>query len=161
MWTPVNGFEGLYEIDRQGTIRSLQKRNFNNQIATRTDRAGYRTTRLCNQGKTYVKFIHRLIAEHYIPNQENKKYVNHLNGDKLDNKIENLQWVTHAENIIHAYKNGLIKKICKSVINICTGQIFSGPKEAAIKMGINPKTLMNYLNGRNKNPTCFKYHQIG
>ncbi|HRG39346.1 MAG TPA: HNH endonuclease signature motif containing protein [Bacteroidia bacterium] len=60
--------------------------------------------------------IHRLIAQIFIPNPENKSEVNHKNGIKSDNRIENLEWCTHSENIQHAYDNGMIKRK-KNVIN--------------------------------------------
>lgn len=156
-WKPVKGYEGLYEINKLGCIKSLQKRNYNNTLSTRVDRAGYRSTRLCKNGKVIGKFIHRLLAETYIPNPENKKFVNHLNGDKLDNRIENLEWVTHSENMLHAYKIGLIKINSKSIVDHCTGKLFNGIKEASNFMGINRSTLKGYLSGKRTNPTCLRY----
>ncbi len=155
-WTPIPGFEGLYEINRLGSVKSLQKRNHQNELKTKIDRAGYRTVRLCKQGMVYGKFVHRLLAETYIPLIENKRFVNHLNGNKLDNSIENLEWVTHAENMLHAYRIGLIKKVCRTVVDSCTGKIFKGITEAAEFMNINRNTLKIYLSG-SRNPTCLQY----
>lgn len=75
--------------------------------AYNTNRQGYLSVALCMQGKVKLEKVHRLVAQAFIPNPENKPQVNHKNGDKTDNRVENLEWVTNSENIRHAYENGL------------------------------------------------------
>lgn len=70
---------------------------------------GYKAVKIA--GKT--KMIHRLVAECFVPNPDGKPYVNHINGDKLDNSAINLEWCTHRENMDHAYSTGLISDIGK------------------------------------------------
>lgn len=118
IWSPISGYEDLYKISNTGKIISLHKRNRNYEISQRIDRAGYNTVRLSKNGENATKYIHRLIAYAFIPPVEGKLFVNHVNGDKLDNRIENLEWVTFAENMQHAYKIGLIRKIEKNPTNL-------------------------------------------
>jgi hypothetical protein len=112
-----------------------------------------------NKPKRY--FIHRLIAENFIENIYNKPYVNHIDGDKYNYNINNLEWVTHKENIQHCWNNGLHKKIrpVKKVKCLETGKIYESVKEAAIILGYNHKTLCNMLNDKfhHRNKTNLKY----
>ncbi len=158
IWTPIKGFEGCYLVSKLGLIKSLHTTNKKGNIAFRIDRAGYITVRLSLNGKTHSKYLHRILAEAFIPNPDDKPEINHIDGNKLNNSISNLEFVTHAENMQHAYKMGLIVKKLKAVIDLCTGMVFKSSKEAAISTGINQYTLKGYLNGRiKKNPTCLKY----
>lgn len=72
-------------------------------------RRGYLQVLLYEEGKPHPKKVHRLVAEAFIPNLDNKPQVNHINGDKTDNRVKNLEWCTNSENQLHAYKNGLEK----------------------------------------------------
>ena len=158
-WTPIKGYESLYEINELGIIRSCHKRNFQNVITVRIDRAGYLTTRLSKSGNVVTKLVHRLIAENFIPNPDNKNFVNHKNGNKVDIRIENLEWVTHSENVLHAYKTGLCSLVSRQipVIDTCSGNSFPSIKKAAEFHKIKYATCKGYLNGDRTNPTCLAY----
>jgi hypothetical protein len=69
----------------------------------------YHQVHIYQSGTRYIDYAHRLVAEAFIPNPDNKAEVNHINGDKKDNRVANLQWVTRAENMKHAYDAGLVK----------------------------------------------------
>jgi hypothetical protein len=159
VWKPVTGFENYYIISNTGIIKSLHKKNVAKVLKTRIDRADYYTINLSKNGKSYTKFVHRLLAENFIPNPEGKKYVNHINGCQLDNNLWNLEWATHSENIIHAYQTGLCSKEKKQtpVIDICSNEEFKSIKEAARYYSIPYSTCKGYLNGRRKNITCLRY----
>jgi hypothetical protein len=95
----------------------------------------------------------------FIPNPENKPHVNHIDGDKTNYELSNLEWVTASENMKHAYEMGLInkEKISKKVLDIQTNIIYSSVIEAAKEFDISYPTLKNYLNGNRPNKTSLIY----
>lgn len=101
MWAKIKGFENEYEINKNGDIKGL-KRNIIRKTYNTNAGKGYFAIDLYKEDKRIKKLIHRLIAETFIPNPFNKKEVNHINGNTLDNRIENLEWVTKSENMRHA-----------------------------------------------------------
>ena len=114
-WKDVKGYEGLYQVSDEGVVISLPRQYGNRLIAgrilstNRLTRDGYRRVSLSKEGKPKEFRVNRLVAETFIPNPENKPTVNHKNGNKLDNRVENLEWMTREENMQHAYDNGLKK----------------------------------------------------
>jgi hypothetical protein len=101
-----------YHCDKSGNIFSQKKE------LKQSKRNGYLCVSLCNKGLSKTINVHRIIAETFIPNPENKKQVNHINGIKTDNRFENLEWVTQSENAIHAIKNGLYTPPQKNRIDL-------------------------------------------
>lgn len=159
-WIPIIGYEGLYEINPSGKVRSLHKRNYQKELTPKFDRAGYLSFKLCKNGNVKGKFGHRLVAEAFIPNPEKKAEVNHKNGIRTDNSVENLEWVTHSENMIHAYSIGLLKvsDITKrKLYDSCLNVVFDSIKEAAIHYNLNHSTLRNRLRTRSKRSGCLNY----
>lgn len=101
-WRPVyiNGELTNYSVSINGQIRVANTL----KVCSPSMTNGYKTFTLIHNDKKYRKSIHRLVAEAFIPNVEEKKQVNHINYDKLDNRVENLEWVTVSENIKHAHQ---------------------------------------------------------
>lgn len=111
-WKNVKGYEGLYKISDGGNVFSLRSnRNLKPQVNT----TGYLQLPLCVNGEKKLVCIHRLIAEHFIPNPDNKPQVNHIDGNKKNNQLDNLEWVTAHENMVHSHALGLNKSLKKGI----------------------------------------------
>ena len=110
-WKEVKGFGGMYSVSNTGEVMSHQRfaeginRLLFNRILKKLKKgSGYLGVTLSKNNKQYQKSIHRLVAENFIPNPKNKPQVNHKDGDKHNNNVDNLQWVTVSENTLHAYR---------------------------------------------------------
>jgi hypothetical protein len=103
-----------YKVDKQGNVWSCRKQGALHDIGDWTklkltpnkDRKGYVTVTLCDNGKRKHCGVHRLVATAFIPNPDNLPEINHKNGDKTDNSVGNLEWVTSLQNSQHAHANG-------------------------------------------------------
>lgn len=112
VFKPIKGYEGLYEISNLGRVKSLPKiigkrTKHETILKSRISTQGYEMVTLCKESKSFNASVHRLVAEAFIPNPNNKATVNHVDGNKLNNDISNLEWSTQSENNFHAYKTGL------------------------------------------------------
>lgn len=115
----IKGFESMYKVSNLGNLMSIDRfikhSNGGDKFIkggiknSRLNKCGYLRSNLKNKGNSYDVLIHRLVAEAFIPNEDNKTHVNHKNGVKTDNRVENLEWVTDSENKVHAVKLRLIK----------------------------------------------------
>lgn len=155
-------FENYY-IDKKGQVYSLIKKRY---LKLGTDTKGYKVLKRHNRKDVRV---HRLVAELYIKKVDGKNEVNHINGNKQDNRVENLEWCSHKENCIHAYKTGLhkpseyqkekarqscIEKKSRKCINKETGKVYNSTREASRLTGIPNSTICYDIN-HSKKPKWF------
>ena len=116
-WRDITGYEGYYQISSFGNARSVNRtvkvgswitRRMNGRLLIKMVNQGYFNVNLCQHGVPKTIRVHRLVALTFIPNPKNKPSVNHKNGDRYDNRVENPEWVTPSENLKHASENGLL-----------------------------------------------------
>lgn len=122
MWKNIIDFEDTYEVSDLGVVRSkdrtcvdsLGRKRLRMGKVLNPDIAqnGYYRVTLAKNGTKVQKYLHRLIAEYFIPNPKNLPQVNHIDGNKVNCSIDNLEWVSIKENVVHAYKYGLINHVC-------------------------------------------------
>lgn len=112
VWKNIKGYEGRYQISSYGNIRSLNYLGHKDvrELAPVKDKNGYLRIGLYYNGKRKNFKMHRLVAQAFIENPYNKAQVNHKDGVKTNNCVENLEWATAHENSLHAYKHGLKEK---------------------------------------------------
>lgn len=101
----IKDFEGLYQITDEGQVYSLRS---NKYLKLRKDKDGYLLVNLYKDKKSYTKKVHRLVAEAFLDNPENKKEINHIDCCRDNNSVSNLEWATRKENIIWQAKNGTL-----------------------------------------------------
>jgi hypothetical protein len=109
-WRPIIGYEGLYEVSDLGNVKSLNYKGTRQEklLKVGKNHKGYLYIILCKKGLKQKNFkVSRLVAKAFIPNPNNLPQVNHLDGDKINNKVENLQWCTNQGNRDHAVENKL------------------------------------------------------
>ena len=157
-WKRIKDFETEYVVSSYGKVAAIKQNRKIYILSQRLDRAGYMTVRLTKDGQTHTKFVHRLVAEAFVPNPRNKTFTNHFNGNKTDNRFINLEWVSHSENIKHAYLLGLVKNAGNKIIDSNSGKLYNSIKDAAKDLNMNYGTCRNYLNGnikKNKTSLCY------
>jgi len=112
-WRDIPGYEGLYKISSIGRLKSVDRvSSIGKQVKgiirkLAYNKKGYLMTSLCKNGVSTTKTIHRMVAKAFIPNPNNLPQINHKNGIKTDNGVDNLEWCTNLENMQHAFSTGL------------------------------------------------------
>jgi hypothetical protein len=164
VWKDVKGYEGYYRVSNFGSVKSVDriifvvdgKRRYNKRLKGKIlhqlkHGSGYRNVTLVSNGIERTVYVHRLVAEAFIPNVLNKPMVNHINSIKSDNKSENLEWCTNAENIQYAYDFENHRN-AKKVICITDGKIFNSTNEAGRYYKANHNNISACC--RNERKTC-------
>lgn len=124
-----------------------------------TNKGGYKVSNVSLNGRWMQVYVHRWICGYFKHNQTNEGTVNHKDGNKTNNSISNLEWLTLADNLRHAYKTGLKDNnhSKKKVIDAETGVEYNSVGEAAKALCLSKNTLYKYLSGNRENKTTLKY----
>lgn len=174
-WKNIVGFEGFYQVSNIGSVRSLDRTvkykdgiivPYKGQpLSPRDNGKGYKYISLTKNNKPHRFYIHRLVATYFIPNPLNRKEINHIDGNKGNNCVENLEWCTRSENNKHAYahngristfagKSGALSHRSRPIIaiNLITSEerLFETQTLASKVLKLNPTTVNRVLKGKCK-----------
>lgn len=166
IWKSIKGYEGIYEVSNYGRIKSLSRITSNNRrlkekiINGGYYPNGYKLVCLRKNGINKNHLIHRLVAEAFILNPNNYSVVNHLDGNKKNNHVSNLEWCTQSDNLKHAIEIGMIDSQCKirrevTISKNNTTIVFESMKGCASFFGFEKGWLHNRMR-KHGNP--FKYN---
>lgn len=177
VWKDVKNYEGTYQVSNLGRVKSLSRIDFSGRqrgeviLRLKNPRKRYPYVILYKYGKSKTYYVHRLVASHFIENIRNKPEVNHIDGNKENNCVDNLEWVDRKENSIHAYRNGLLNPDVSVALKALNDnrahyskivaeknsvpifviksngkkEFFRSIKEATIKLNIDHKTISRSL----------------
>lgn len=165
MWFKAAGFEGRFEVTNCGRIRSIDRMVPNwpkgerpvkgRELKCVKDKSGYKRVDTRSRGKAHSKgksvLLHRIIAQTFIKNPNEYKEVNHIDGDKLNNNILNLEWCTKEYNHKHAWESGLCDKQKRPVVSHSNGLgVWYPYMRKVIEDGFNPSLVHAAINGSQK-----------
>lgn len=173
-WRDIKGFEGLYQVSSMGRVKSLPRARKGRgkglhmvfgRILKPIRIGDYLGFQLSNI-KTSKEYCHRLVAENFLKKIEGKTNINHIDGDKHNNVVANLEWCTPKENAIHAFKNGLHKPHTptnkkKILVEYPNGEtkIFSSIREASDELNLSASSISRACSqGRNLECKCNVYY---
>lgn len=170
---PIKDFNGYFVSDEGKIFSNVYhpiKNKYKKYIKLKTEESnkGYLYLTLCKDKKHYQKSVHRLVAEAFIPNPDNKPEVNHKNGIKADNRVDNLEWVTGSENVKHRFnilnkhnKKGKDNSCSKIVLQIKNDKIISvfyGTHEAERETGITRQSISACCKGKTKTAGGYEWN---
>lgn len=141
-WIPVKGYEGIYEINAEGNVKSLKRNTTSGGIMKQyvNPRNGYVYVCLSKNGVVKQHRIHKLVYTSFHPEVEYGGYskyktIDHIDGDKTNNRLDNLELCTQSENQLRAYANGLNGKVTKKVIDLTDMIVYESETEAVRSVG--------------------------
>ena len=145
IWKPVKNFEDRYYISNFGRVYSIKRET----IMKPSMLNGYWRVILYDGNKTKGCYVHRMVAEAFIPNPQNKPLINHIDENRANNKISNLEWVTFSENVNHGNRNDKVSNVLsRPVLCVETGIVYSSGKQAGRKTGIDDGSINHACSGR-------------
>lgn len=154
VWRDIKGFENLYQVNENGDVKSLKRRGTEIILKPALCGRGYKMIDLRKNNETFKRYNHRLVAEAYVDNPYGYKVVNHIDGNKLNNNYENIEWVSYSMNNQHAYDTKL-KSRGESFYNaklsnedareILANGKYSTYQDIADKYGVSKATVRDVL----------------
>lgn len=156
----IKGYDNYY-ITKDGNIWNGKK-----YLSKFVDNVGYYQVILYIKGKRNYIRIHRLVAQYFVPNTYNKKQVNHIDGNKLNNNFDNLEWVTNKENTQHGYDTGLYRNKKRNhsvIVSTKTGEvvgIFPSIRSLCEELGLNRKTVTAILKKEKSNNYNYLFEYV-
>lgn len=171
IWVDIKGYEGLYQVSNLGRVKSLERidslghKRKEKILKPRKNKDGYLQVVLCKEGK-YKEFrVHRLVAIAFIPNTDNKPFIDHINTIRDDNRVENLRWVTHEENINNPLskenKSESMKgKKKKLVYCFETDKTYPSIRQCAKELGLNKNAISQCCNGKRKHHKGYHFYYV-
>lgn len=161
-WKAVVGFEGKYEVSDHGNVKSL---NYHRERRERLlnqyeDRYGYMKVVLRKNNRPHYCTVHRLVAEAFVPNEDFKKCVDHIDCNTKNNDASNLRWVTNKENLIHSHN--LNRQVINATPIIATHDDgrqmhFYSQREAERCLGVGQWAITRFLHGGNPDTKGWKF----
>lgn len=180
IWKPIKGYEGLYSVSNMGRVKSLAGKQRGSGKGTPIYqsedidvkpcmlRTGYLGFNLCQDGEKKHALLHRIVATAFVPNPDNLPQVNHKDGNKRNNRADNLEWVTAKQNVRHAFDTGIHlptihKEQCK-VLQVTdregNTQTFPSMAEAARHLGVTRQSITNCIRRGVSNRKGYKFQLI-
>jgi hypothetical protein len=167
IWKDVVGYEGLYQVSNLGRLKSPPKKGHKGCIMKPSiKKDGYVRIQLIKCSKYKTLYVHRIVAEAFLQHDSERNEVNHIDGNKSNNKLENLEWVTSKQNIEHSIKTGLRKSSgmkgrfgklspkSKSILQLSAcGKVirkWDSISDAARELRCSPQSICSVLSGRKK-----------
>lgn len=171
IWKSIEGYEGFYEVSTYGRVRSVDRvieySNGNKSkhkgriLKGESDRKGYKRVRLSKNDEAKKFQVHRLVAIAFIPNPENKPFVNHIDEISSNNCVDNLEWVTGFENMRHGTIQQRLSDLKKKPVRcINDGKEFGSVNEASEYYGIERRLISGVLSGAKKTTYGLRFEYL-
>lgn len=186
IWKDIQGYEGLYQVSNLGNVKSLHfgkktgcrnwEKSNSKILKSKLTTSGYYSVELYKPNSRKQFYIHRLVANTFIKNPYNKEEVNHIDGNKLNNHVENLEWVTKSENQLHAIKLGLrtpcpmynkkgrnnprSKPLIQYDLNGNFLNFWYCAKEASDYLNVKPRQISSCAEGKSKTAYGYKWKYV-
>ena len=168
-WRDIKGYEGYYQVSNLGRVKSLSRyvakgvrRMYVAEriLKTRKNKNGYLAVYPCKNGRNVAMDVHRIVGLVFIPNPNGYKDINHKDGDKENNRVENLEWVTRSQNIKHAYKELGHRHVCRKVLCMENNIVYNSSVDAAKALNLNASAIRNNAAGRSKSTQGYHFRNL-